>query len=144
MKVIFLKDVGGVGQKGTVKEVSDGYAFNHLIPNGLAKQATPEALNDFNRQKAINEKASAEKNSAIVSNLKAIDGKEFTLKARANENGHLFKGIGKGDVIKVIGNSIAAEMIADIGTIKEVGGYQIKIAAAGATATVKLNIVKED
>lgn len=144
MKVIFLKDVGGVGQKGTVKEVSDGYAFNHLIPNGLAKQATPEAMADFNRQKAINEKVNAEKNAVVASNLKAIDGKEFTLKARANDNGHLFKGIGKADVVKTIGHAITAEMIADIGTIKEVGGYQIKFAAANAAATVKLNIVKED
>ena len=42
MKVIFLKDVGGVGQRGTIKDISDGYAQNFLIPNGLAEQATAE------------------------------------------------------------------------------------------------------
>jgi large subunit ribosomal protein L9 len=143
MKVIFLKDVGGVGQKGTLKEVSDGYAFNYLIPNGLAKQATVEAVADHDRQKAINAKVMGEKNSAIASNLKMIDGKEFTLKVLANDQGHLFKGVGKADVVNTIGHSITSDMISDIGTIKELGGYQIKIAAAGATATVKFNIVKE-
>ena len=143
MKVIFLKDVGGVGQKGAVKEVADGYAFNHLIPNGLAKQATVEAMADYNRRKEIDAKVSSEKNAAIVANLRVIDGKEFTLKARANERGHLFKGVGKADVVKTVGHSITADMVADIGTIKEVGGYQIKIAAANAAATVKFNIVAE-
>ena len=143
MKVIFLKDVGGVGQKGTVKEVADGYAFNHLIPNGLAKQATVEAMADHNRRKEIDAKVSEEKNAIIFANLKAIEGKKFTLKARANERGHLFKGVGKSDVAKTVGHGVRSDMIADIGTIKDVGGYQIKIAAAGATATVKFNIVKE-
>ena len=44
MKVIFTKDVGGVGVRGTVKDVSDGYAQNFLIARGLAEQATTEKL----------------------------------------------------------------------------------------------------
>ena len=31
MKVIFLQDVKGQGQRGEIKEVSDGYAQNFLI-----------------------------------------------------------------------------------------------------------------
>ena len=44
MKVIFLKDVAKVGQHGTMKDVSDGYALNFLIPRGLAIQATPDKV----------------------------------------------------------------------------------------------------
>lgn len=43
MKVILLKDVGGVGQHGEIKDVADGYAMNFLIGRGLAQQATPES-----------------------------------------------------------------------------------------------------
>ena len=35
MKVIFLKDVKGQGKKGEVKDVSEGYVSNFLLPQGL-------------------------------------------------------------------------------------------------------------
>lgn len=40
MKVIFIKDVKGQGKKGQVKEVSEGYASNFLLPRGLVRPAT--------------------------------------------------------------------------------------------------------
>ncbi|NLO97382.1 MAG: 50S ribosomal protein L9, partial [Peptococcaceae bacterium] len=36
MKVILKQDVKGLGKKGKICEVSDGYARNYLIPRGLA------------------------------------------------------------------------------------------------------------
>ena len=50
MKVIFLEDVKGKGKKGELKDVSDGYARNFLLPKKLAKEATADNLNTFNLQ----------------------------------------------------------------------------------------------
>jgi len=44
MRVILLQDIENLGKKYDVKEVADGYARNFLIPKGLAKPATEEAL----------------------------------------------------------------------------------------------------
>ena len=45
MKVIFQQDVRGQGKKGELKEVSDGYARNFLLPRKLAVEATTDNLN---------------------------------------------------------------------------------------------------
>jgi len=56
MRVILLQDIEKVGKKYEVKEVTDGYARNFLIPKGLAKVATREALKWIQVQKEILEK----------------------------------------------------------------------------------------
>jgi large subunit ribosomal protein L9 len=43
MKLILRSDVDGVGHKGDVVEVSNGYGRNFLLPRGLAFKATPGA-----------------------------------------------------------------------------------------------------
>jgi large subunit ribosomal protein L9 len=44
MKVILRQDVESLGEAGDVKNVSDGYARNYLIPKGYAIIATPGEL----------------------------------------------------------------------------------------------------
>ena len=44
MKVLLRTDVRGLGRRMEIREVSDGYARNYLIPNGLAEPATGAAL----------------------------------------------------------------------------------------------------
>lgn len=50
MKVIFLKDVRGVGKKSEIKEVNDGYARNFLIPRGFAKMALEREVEKLKRE----------------------------------------------------------------------------------------------
>ena len=45
MKVIFNVDVKGQAKKGELKEVSDGYARNYLLPRKLATEATADNIN---------------------------------------------------------------------------------------------------
>ena len=43
MEIILKQDVNGLGDKGEIVNVKDGYARNFLIPHGYAILATPSA-----------------------------------------------------------------------------------------------------
>lgn len=65
MEIILLKDVKGIGKKGEIVKVNDGYGSNFLIPRGLAvvsnktnqKKLDTENKNEQARQKFLKEEA---------------------------------------------------------------------------------------
>ncbi|MCL6605901.1 MAG: 50S ribosomal protein L9 [Paenibacillus sp.] len=93
MKVIFLKDVKGQGKKGQVKEVSEGYAANFLLPRGLVRPATDGNVKTLENQAAAeqrkkdNEKEEAQKLANKLNEL------TLNMKAKAGEGGRLFGAI---------------------------------------------------
>ena len=139
MKVIMLKDVGGVGQRGKIIEVSGGYALNFLIAKGNAVQATPAKIAEVEKANAISAQHAAEKNAEIEGMIRSLEGTSVHMKAKVNDKGHLFKKISKEDVAKEL--KLSPEMIVGLDSpIKESGEHKIKIAFAGAKATVILKI----
>lgn len=52
MKVVFLKDIKGQAKKDQIKEVSDGYARNFLIPKGIAAPADAKVMNEIKNKEA--------------------------------------------------------------------------------------------
>ena len=56
MKVILLKQIEKVGAKNEIKEVTDGYARNFLIPKKLAIIATKSNLEELKKKIEIKEK----------------------------------------------------------------------------------------
>lgn len=90
MKVILLQDVKGQGKKGQIIEVSDGYGRNFLIPRGLAKVATADALNTAKmNEKAKREQEEREKAAAVELKVK-LQSLVVRVQAKAGENGKLF------------------------------------------------------
>jgi large subunit ribosomal protein L9 len=67
MKVLLLQDVKKVGRRNEIKEVSDGYARNFLIPKKLAMPADEAALKI--------KKATDEKEAELVAKLKNLSEK---------------------------------------------------------------------
>ncbi|ATZ19082.1 50S ribosomal protein L9 [Williamsoniiplasma somnilux] len=59
MKVIFLEDVKGQGKKDEIKEVSDGYARNFLLPKGLVKPATVNSVKTLKNKIQTNQEETA-------------------------------------------------------------------------------------
>ena len=140
MKIILLKDVVNVGQKGTVKEVSDGYALNFLVARGLAEQATVEKITAL---QAIQEREASERakeTAALGASVQSLEGKRVEIKARATEKGGLFKSIGAFDIVRALKEqtekNIPVEGIHLAKPIKEVGEHAVEIVSGDAKAHV--------
>src|SRR3989338_5500407 len=75
MRVIFLQDVPRVGKRHDIKEVSDGYALNFLLPRRLAVLATSKAMIELEiRQKEVIIEREVKK-SLLLKNLEEIKEK---------------------------------------------------------------------
>ena len=137
MKVIFNQDVRGTAKKGEMKEVSDGYGRNYLIPRGIATEATADNLNTFKLQeKAKKAQIEREKKQAleIAEKLKAV---QVTIRAKAGNGGRLFGAVTSQEIcdnlkkqhdIEIEKNKIVqAEPIKAFGTytVKAKLGYEI-------------------
>ncbi|HYC34264.1 MAG TPA: 50S ribosomal protein L9, partial [Candidatus Paceibacterota bacterium] len=140
MKVILLKDVAKVGKKFDVKDVSDGYALNFLIPQGKAKTATTEGLAKVEALKSQAEADRKVQEDLLAKNLHEIDGKSIEIKEKANASGHLFGSLHKERIAELLSESIHSSIepsfIALEKPIKETGEHEIEVVAAGKKATV--------
>jgi large subunit ribosomal protein L9 len=93
MKVIFIQDVKGQGKKGEIKEVSEGYAANFLIPKGLAQAASQGNVKSLENQKQAEHKRKEKLKAEAVQLAKRIEETEITIATKAGESGRLFGSI---------------------------------------------------
>ncbi|HEX7586205.1 MAG TPA: 50S ribosomal protein L9 [Patescibacteria group bacterium] len=129
MKVILLQDVKNLGRKWDVKEVSDGYARNFLLPKKLTEIATKTELQKIEKLKekeAIEEKKDLEKIQALADQLQ---GKAIVIKAK-NKDGKLFGSITTKDIVKELKKEnivISAKALTLEMPIKEIGEFEIRV-----------------
>ncbi|NEU61119.1 50S ribosomal protein L9 [Paenibacillus sp. ALJ109b] len=105
MKVIFIKDMKGQGKKGQVKEVSEGYAQNFLLPRGIARPATDGNMKTLDNQKAAEDRRKQEEKAEAETLAKKLEAEVTELKAKSGEGGRLFGAI----TSKQIAEALAAK-----------------------------------
>ena len=90
MKVILLKDVKKQGKKDDIIEVSDGYAKNYLIKNGLAVLYTKTSKNILQNEldeRALNEEKLIKECEELKNKL---INKTLTFKVKTGANDKVF------------------------------------------------------
>jgi len=149
MKVIFLEDVPNVAKAGQIKEVSDGYGRNYLIPRKLAAPARPQDIKDVEAQIKARARQSAKTEAEMKALAGILDGKEITLKARAGQKERLYGSITAADVAAGLENSLNASVdkrkIEITEPIHQLGTYDIPIRLGkDIQAIIKVTVVAEE
>lgn len=130
MKVILTTDVKGQGKKGELKEVSDGYARNYLLPRKLAVEANADNMNALRlKEKAKAAQIAAEKAKALE-NAKQLESIIVKISAKAGSNGKLFGSITSREISDALakqhGIEIEKQKIVQAEPIKNFGSYEVK------------------
>jgi len=103
MKVILLDDVSKVGHRGEVRDVSDGYARNFLIPKKLALSATAGNLKNLEHIKRQQD-AKADRVKADAESLRTkIEALIYEERRQASEEGKLFGSVTSQDIADFLG-----------------------------------------
>jgi len=102
MQIILTKQVPKLGNPGDIVDVSAGYARNFLIPKGLAREATNQAIKEAqqSRKKKTVQKERVEKKKTKMHNI--LEGQVILVRASANEEGHLFGGVGASEITAAV------------------------------------------
>lgn len=147
MKVILKQDIQGLGKRGEIKDVAEGYARNMLFPRGLAEEATPQRM----RERQHREAAAAKRNLRLEKESKTqasiLDQKELLFKRPAGEGGRLFGSVTAADVageLRRAGFDIDKKKIVMDEPIKSVGDHKVTVKLQpGIKATVTVKVEKE-
>ncbi len=131
MKVILTTDVDGLGHKGEVVEVADGYARNYLVPQSKAIKATRGALKEAQAMRRAREEAQRVAKAAASQVAEALADSRVLVAARSAEEGKLFGSIGARTVAEAIasytGVKVEPQFIMLTGPIKEIGQHEVTL-----------------
>jgi large subunit ribosomal protein L9 len=130
MKIILLTDIPKIGNKYDIKDFKEGYAQNVFLSKGLAVLATPAELAKIEDVKRKREQKKKEEMQSFMDLIATVGDKSVTVKAKANEKGHLFKAVGPHDVVKAIKEMAGVEIEENslvMEHIKTLGSHKIVI-----------------
>jgi large subunit ribosomal protein L9 len=147
MKVILLDDVTKVGRRGEVRDVSDGYARNYLIPKKLALSATAGNLKNLGHIK-LQQDAKAGRIKADAEALRArIDALVYEERRQASEEGKLFGSVTSQDVAEFLernGVKVERRRLVLDEPIKTLGEFSVAVRIhQDVTAQLRVNVVRE-
>ncbi len=129
MRVIFLSDVPNVGKKDEVKNVSDGYAVNFLLPRHLAIAASVAAVNELEtRRRKITKDAEYDlrEQKSLADRLRCV---KLIFEEKANQAGMLYAAVGQQKIAEALnqqGIEVDKNQII-IQPIKKAGQYKAEI-----------------
>ena len=148
MQIILLEKVVNLGNLGDVVKVKDGYARNFLIPQKMAKRATPAAMAEFEARRADLEKAAAEKLAAAQGVAEKMADLAVSVARKAGMDGRLFGSVGNADIadaLKAAGFDIDKSSVRlPEGPLKAIGEFPIDVALhTDVLVNVTVNVVAE-
>src|SRR3954467_6092318 len=130
IELLLVHSVEHVGKQGQVVEVRPGYAYNYLIPHGLATLASEHHKRMVDKHKVKLQQIEVARQAELRKQATELAKQSITIEANATEDGHLYGSVGAPDIVAALKSSdiqLAADQIRLEGPLKELGLYTVKV-----------------
>lgn len=130
IELLLVHSVEHVGKQGQVVEVRPGYAYNYLIPHGLATLATDHHKRMVDKHKVKLQQIELARQAELRKQAAELAKQSITIEANATDEGHLYGSVGAPEIIAALkANDIhmSADQIRLEGPLKELGLYTVKV-----------------
>jgi large subunit ribosomal protein L9 len=149
MRVLLRGDVEGVGRRGDIVNVSDGYARNFLFPTGQALKATDGIEGQATSMRRARDLRTAQDEQAARTQADALSGVTLTIAARAGATGRLFGSVAAAEIADALvaqtGIEVDRESIVLSESIKSVGSVEVPIHLFGdLSVSVSVEVTAAD
>jgi large subunit ribosomal protein L9 len=130
IELLLVQPVEHLGKQGDVVHVRPGYAFNYLLPQGLATVANEHHKRMVEKHRAQLEAIEKARLAGLQTLAANLARQSITIEANANDEGHLYGSVGAVEVANALKRNnfhIAADQVRLLGPLKELGLYTIAI-----------------
>jgi large subunit ribosomal protein L9 len=110
VKVVLRTDIPGVGKRGDITDVSDGFARNYLVPQGraiVASAGIEDQAASMRRSRDLKDARNREGAEAIARKLVPI---VFRIEARSGSEGRLFGSVTASDIVDAVSRQSGLEL----------------------------------
>lgn len=129
MNVLLRARVQGLGDRGDIVRVADGYARNYLIPRRLAVAATPQIAKQAEAMRVKAQLARERERAEAEELARQLAGLVLTVSARASDEGTLFGSVTAADLVRAVadatGLTIERDHVRLPAPIKQVGEHPV-------------------
>jgi len=147
MEIILTENVSGLGNRGDVIKVKDGYARNYLFPKKLAISATENNRKMLEEENRIRQKKDEKVKQSVQALAEKMEGLSCTIVVQAGEEDKLYGSVGPHEIAKAIneqGFDIDHKQVIMEEPIKKLGVYTVPVRLhREVEVSVKVWVVKE-
>ncbi|HEV7920180.1 MAG TPA: 50S ribosomal protein L9 [Thermoanaerobaculia bacterium] len=145
MKVILTDEIRGLGTRGDVVTVKDGYARNFLIPKNLAREATAGNMKAIEQEKKKWAQLGQQERAIAQKAADSVKGTKVTIQKRVGDHGNLFGSVTANEIADALaakGIDVDKRRIELDHAIKTVGVHEIDVRLhRDVTAHIQVEVV---
>ena len=147
MKVILIDEIRGLGTRGDIVTVKDGYARNFLIPKKLAREATAGNLKSVEQEKKKWALLAQQERDQAQKAADSVKGVKVTIQKRVGDTGQLFGSVTANEIADALvakGVQVEKRRIELDHPIKSLGVHDVEVRLhKDVTAHIQVEVVPQ-